>query len=249
MPIWFAFDFGQINFLLWALIVFDLAVLAPRHSRFLGVGIGLATAIKLVPGIFILYLLISGRRRGTIVAAATAAVATLIAAAAAPGDSVAYWTKHLLNGDGVGQLFYVMNQSLNGVGGPARPARDAVDVGVAGARLAGAGVRHVAGAAGRARRRRARRYGARRFRGQPDQPADVVAPHLLVRPGPARDDRHGGQPFVRAGRCPVRAAQPVGTDGCRCGGAWHGHLRHAGLLRVQPCATRAGWSASCSATG
>jgi alpha-1,2-mannosyltransferase len=114
MPIWFAFDFGQINFLLWALIVFDLAVLAPRHSRFLGVGIGLATAIKLVPGIFILYLLVSGRRRATIVAAATAAVATLIAWAAAPGDSTAYWTQRLLNGDGVGQLFYVMNQSLNG---------------------------------------------------------------------------------------------------------------------------------------
>ncbi|MCI0685948.1 MAG: DUF2029 domain-containing protein [Sporichthyaceae bacterium] len=114
MPVWFAFDFGQINFLLWALIVFDLAVLAPRRSKFLGLGIGLATAIKLVPGIFIVYLLISGRRRGTIVAAATATVATLIAAAASPGDSVAYWTKHLLNGDGVGQLFYVMNQSLNG---------------------------------------------------------------------------------------------------------------------------------------
>ncbi len=114
MPVWFAFDFGQINFLLWALIVFDLAVLAPRHSRFLGVGIGLATAIKLVPGIFILYLLVSGRRRGTIVAAATAAVATLIAWAAAPGDSTAYWTQRMLNGDGVGQLFYVMNQSLNG---------------------------------------------------------------------------------------------------------------------------------------
>jgi alpha-1,2-mannosyltransferase len=114
MPVWFAFDFGQINFLLWAMIVFDLFVLAPRRSRFLGIGIGLATAIKLVPGIFIVYLLISGRRRGTIVAAATATAATLIAGAAAPADSISYWTQRLLNGDGVGQLFYVMNQSLNG---------------------------------------------------------------------------------------------------------------------------------------
>lgn len=115
MPVWFAFDFGQINFLLWAMIVFDLFVLAPRQSRFLGVGIGLATAIKLVPGIFIVYLLVSGRRRGTVVASATALLATLIAAAASSGDSATYWTQRLLNGDGVGQLFYVMNQSLNGV--------------------------------------------------------------------------------------------------------------------------------------
>jgi alpha-1,2-mannosyltransferase len=114
MPVWFAFDFGQINFLLWAMVVFDLCVLAPRQSRFLGVGIGLATAIKLVPGIFIVYLLISRRTRGAIVAAGTAALATLLAGAAAPGDSTTFWTDRLLNGDGVGQLFYVMNQSLNG---------------------------------------------------------------------------------------------------------------------------------------
>ena len=123
-------------------------MLAPRRSRFLGVGIGLATAIKLVPGIFILYLLVSGRRRGTVVAAVTAAVATLIAGAAAPAESTTYWTQRLVNGDGVGQLFYVMNQSLNGVLGPAGPAGDAVHVGMAVARVAGAGVRHVAGRGG-----------------------------------------------------------------------------------------------------
>ena len=69
-PIRLAFDFGQINFVLWALVVFDLAVLAPRGSRWLGVGIGLATAIKLVPGIFIVYLLVSRRWRAALVASA-----------------------------------------------------------------------------------------------------------------------------------------------------------------------------------
>jgi alpha-1,2-mannosyltransferase len=130
-PVWFAFglafilatglepirlsiDFGQINMVLWALVVFDLAVLLPRHSRFLGVGIGLAAAIKLVPGIFIVYLLVSGRWRGAATAAATAAAATVLAALVAPQQSWTFWTQKV-GGDGVGQLAYTMNQSIEGV--------------------------------------------------------------------------------------------------------------------------------------
>jgi alpha-1,2-mannosyltransferase len=115
VPVRLGFDFGQINPVLWALVVFDLAVLAPRRSRFLGVGIGLATAIKLFPGIFIVYLLLTRRLRGTVVAAATAALATLLAHVVAMKDSTTFWTERLLNGDGVGQLHYFMNQSLNGL--------------------------------------------------------------------------------------------------------------------------------------
>jgi len=114
-PIRLAFDFGQINFVLWALVVFDLAVLAPRGSRWLGVGIGLATAIKLVPGIFIVYLLVSRRWRAALVASGTALGVTLLAAALAPSASVTYFTEKLLHGEGVGQLHYVMNQSVNGL--------------------------------------------------------------------------------------------------------------------------------------
>lgn len=113
--VWIGFDFGQINPLLWALVVFDLAVLAPRGSRFLGVGIGLATAIKLVPGLFIVYLLITGRIRGALVAAVTAAGATLLAFAAAPRDSWHYWTTTVWGGDGVGHLWFFTNQSISGV--------------------------------------------------------------------------------------------------------------------------------------
>jgi alpha-1,2-mannosyltransferase len=113
--VWIGFDFGQINPLLWALIVFDLAVLAPRRSRFLGIGIGLATAIKLVPGLFIVYLLLSRRVRAAVVAAATAALATLLAHVAAPADSAHYWTKTLWGGEGVGNLWFFTNQSISGV--------------------------------------------------------------------------------------------------------------------------------------
>jgi len=113
--VWIGFDFGQINPVLWALVVLDLAVLAPRQSKFLGVGIGLATAIKLIPGIFILYLLLSKRWRGTAVAAGTAAAATLAAFLAAPGDSRQYWSSTVWGGDGVGHLWFFMNQSISGV--------------------------------------------------------------------------------------------------------------------------------------
>ncbi|MBX6748284.1 MAG: DUF2029 domain-containing protein [Micromonosporaceae bacterium] len=113
--VWIGFDFGQINPLLWALVVFDLAVLAPRRSRFLGVGIGLATAIKLVPGLFIVYLLLSRRVRAAIVAGGTAALVTLAAHLAAPGDSLRYWTTTVWGGDGVGHLWFFTNQSISGV--------------------------------------------------------------------------------------------------------------------------------------
>jgi alpha-1,2-mannosyltransferase len=113
--VWIGFDFGQINPLLWALVVFDLAVLAPRRSRFLGVGIGLATAIKLVPGLFIVYLLLSRRVRGAVVAGGTAAVVTVAAHLAAPEDSLRYWTTTVWGGDGVGHLWFFTNQSISGV--------------------------------------------------------------------------------------------------------------------------------------
>jgi alpha-1,2-mannosyltransferase len=114
-PIREAFSFGQINFVLWALILLDLLVLAPRGSRWLGIGIGLATAIKLVPGVFILYLLISRRWRAAAVAAGTAVLATLLAAALAPAETRIFWTEKLLQGEGVGQLEYTFNQSVMGV--------------------------------------------------------------------------------------------------------------------------------------
>jgi alpha-1,2-mannosyltransferase len=113
-PVREAFTLGQINFVLWALIVFDLIVLLPRGSRFAGIGIGLATAIKLIPGIFIVYLLVTRRWRAAGVAIGTAGATTLVAAAIAPRESFTFFTEKLLHGEGVGQLSYTFNQSLMG---------------------------------------------------------------------------------------------------------------------------------------
>jgi alpha-1,2-mannosyltransferase len=107
-------NFGQVNMLLAFLVAADLLLLVTRGSRFGGVGIGLATAIKLTPGIFIVYLLVTKRWRAAIVASATAAVATVFAAAVAPGASLVFWTDALWNTDRVGALAFISNQSING---------------------------------------------------------------------------------------------------------------------------------------
>src|SRR5690606_39479786 len=65
----------------------DLLVLLPRGSRFTGALIGAATAIKLVPGVFILYLFATRRWRAGAVSAGTFVLASGLAAAPAPRES------------------------------------------------------------------------------------------------------------------------------------------------------------------
>ncbi|MFC0533117.1 glycosyltransferase 87 family protein [Phytohabitans kaempferiae] len=109
------FTFGQVNTLLLFLVAADLLWLTGRGHKAAGVGIGLATAIKLTPGIFIVYLLVTRRWWAAFTASATAAVATLLAAALAPDASRQFWTEALWNTDRVGSLSFVSNQSLQGM--------------------------------------------------------------------------------------------------------------------------------------
>ncbi|MFI7022468.1 glycosyltransferase family 87 protein [Micromonospora sp. NPDC049900] len=108
-------NFGQVNTLLLFLVAVDLLRLLPRDSRWAGVGIGLATAIKLTPGIFLVYLLVTGRWRAALTATGTAAGATVLAAALFPDASREFWTSALWNTGRVGELAFVSNQSLRGV--------------------------------------------------------------------------------------------------------------------------------------
>ncbi|MGS2616561.1 glycosyltransferase 87 family protein [Micromonospora sp. LZ34] len=119
--------FGQINMLLVVLVLADLLFAVPQARRWAGVGVGLATALKLFPGIFIVYLLATRRWRAAVVASVTAAVATLLAAAVAPRDSWRFWTHELWATDRVGRTDYTGNQSLFGllsrITAPEQPAR------------------------------------------------------------------------------------------------------------------------------
>lgn len=107
--------FGQINMLLVVLVLADLLFAVPRARRWAGVAVGLTTALKLFPGIFIVYLLVTRRWRAAAVAAVTAAAATLLAAAVAPRDSWRFWTHELWATDRVGRTDYTGNQSLFGL--------------------------------------------------------------------------------------------------------------------------------------
>ncbi|GIJ26890.1 membrane protein [Micromonospora qiuiae] len=108
-------NFGQVNTLLLFLVAVDLLRLLPGGSRWAGIGIGLATAIKLTPGIFIVYLLVTGRVRAAVTAVGTAAGATVLAAGLVPDASREFWTTALWNTNRVGELAFISNQSLRGV--------------------------------------------------------------------------------------------------------------------------------------
>ncbi len=113
-PLRETFLFGQVNMYLVVLVGADLLFLVSRNSGFAGIGVGLATAIKLTPGVFILYLLVTRKWKAAITASATAAGATLLAAALAPDASRVFWTDALWNTDRVGAVAFISNQSLNG---------------------------------------------------------------------------------------------------------------------------------------
>ncbi len=106
--------FGQINLLLGLLVLWDLLFLGRRGSRFAGVGIGIAAAIKLTPAIFIVYLLVTRRWRAAATATGAAIVASLLAAAFRFGDSWSYWTSVIWQTGRIGDVKKTPNQSILG---------------------------------------------------------------------------------------------------------------------------------------
>lgn len=109
------FSFGQVNVFLGLLVLLDLLVLARRGSRWTGVGIGLATAIKLTPGIFIVYLLVIGRWRAAVTAMISTVAFTLFGAVFTPAETWHYFTSLIWETTRVGFLDSTMNQSVNGL--------------------------------------------------------------------------------------------------------------------------------------
>ncbi|MBV9796213.1 MAG: DUF2029 domain-containing protein [Actinobacteria bacterium] len=105
---------GQINILLMLLVVLDL--MAARSRWWNGAGIGLAAGIKLIPLIFIPYLLLTGKFRQAGVAVATFAATIGIGYAVLPHDSAHYWQDGtFLNANRIVFLGTRGNQSLHGM--------------------------------------------------------------------------------------------------------------------------------------
>jgi alpha-1,2-mannosyltransferase len=114
-PVRETFGFGQVNTLLLALVAGDVLFGVARGRKWAGIGIGLATAVKLTPGVFILYLLVTRQWRAAGTSIAAAAAATLVAAGLYPDESREFWTAALWDTNRVGNLEYVSNQSLRGM--------------------------------------------------------------------------------------------------------------------------------------
>jgi len=104
---------GQINLLLMLLVLWDLT--RRRGARWQGVGVGLATGIKLVPGIFVVYLLLTGRSRAAAVAGSVAVASVGVGFLVAPANSTNYWQGKFLVTSRIGELAETGNQSLSGL--------------------------------------------------------------------------------------------------------------------------------------
>lgn len=122
-PVHETVSFGQVNLLLLVVVVGDFVLMVGPGRRFAGVGVGLATAVKLTPGVFILYLLLARKFRAAALACGTFAGATILAMAVAPNASLEFWTQAVLDTDRVGALSYASNQSWEGFVARLHPTR------------------------------------------------------------------------------------------------------------------------------
>jgi alpha-1,2-mannosyltransferase len=110
-PVRHTFNLGQVNLILFALVMVDIARVASGRSA--GVGIGLATAVKLTPGIFILLLLGARHVRAAAVATVTFLACAAVGFVVAPAASTRYWL-HLPHDTSRVGAPYISNQSPYG---------------------------------------------------------------------------------------------------------------------------------------
>ncbi len=108
---------GQVNLVLMALIVWDLTQPDTDKSRWWkGFGTGIAAGIKLVPLIFIPYLLVARKFRQAAMAGAGFAFSVLLGFVIMPADSAKWWFTGLFaEGGRTGFIGWAGNQSLEGI--------------------------------------------------------------------------------------------------------------------------------------
>jgi alpha-1,2-mannosyltransferase len=111
-------DQGQVNIILMFLVLADFAI-SSRVPRLAGILIGVATAVKLTPAIFIVYLLLTRRFRAAVTAAITSLALTGLGILVAPANFKRWFEGTFSD---TGYLVFnsvpagdVSNQSINGV--------------------------------------------------------------------------------------------------------------------------------------
>jgi alpha-1,2-mannosyltransferase len=110
-PVQRTFYLGQVELVLMALVIWD--VCQPDGRWWKGVGVGIAAGVKMVPLIFIPYLLLTRRFRAAAVASATFAATILLGFIVLPKDSSRWWLHgRFLRGSYDHNILYGGNQSL-----------------------------------------------------------------------------------------------------------------------------------------
>jgi alpha-1,2-mannosyltransferase len=113
-PVQRALHLGQIELLLMVLIVWDMC--QPDRRWWKGAGVGVAAGIKLVPLIFIPYLVLAGKLRQAAAVTAAFLGTVVIGFAFLPDTSGRYWlTGYFLHPGNVGDVQSLLNQSLLGL--------------------------------------------------------------------------------------------------------------------------------------
>ncbi|MCF8570797.1 glycosyltransferase 87 family protein [Gordonia sp. HY002] len=115
-PFWMTLGFGQINMVLITLTMIDVFVIGRRSrvaSKVQGVLVGVASAIKLTPLVFLGVFLAAGRVRAAVVGVVTFAAAAFIGWLWIPDDSVTYWTDTVFHTGRIGEPEGRINQNLN----------------------------------------------------------------------------------------------------------------------------------------
>ncbi|MEW9547205.1 glycosyltransferase 87 family protein [Nonomuraea sp. NPDC050783] len=103
---------GNIN--VFILLAF-LDLMRPQGARGKGVLVGLAAGVKITPGIFIVYLLLTRQFRAAATATVTFLGTVAVAFAVLPADSLRYWSSAMWEPDRVFIPEFTYNQSLRGV--------------------------------------------------------------------------------------------------------------------------------------
>ncbi|MBK1788851.1 glycosyltransferase 87 family protein [Prauserella cavernicola] len=114
-PVWRTVFLGQINLILMALVVLDVLVISARGSRWGGVLVGVAAAVKLTPLIFIPHLLFTGKKMDALRALATFFGMQALMFALIPNDAWRFWTHTVSDQGRIGPMHWAGNQSLNGL--------------------------------------------------------------------------------------------------------------------------------------
>ncbi|WP_143229466.1 glycosyltransferase family 87 protein [Actinophytocola xanthii] len=110
-PVWSELFAGQVNTFLMLVILADLC--RRSGSRWRGVGIGLATGFKLIPGLFIVYFAVTRQFREMWTALAAFAATVAVGFVAMPGHAWSYWTEYVWQTDRMMWFFGTpRNQSL-----------------------------------------------------------------------------------------------------------------------------------------